>query len=354
MKNTYKILASSVLLAIAVHSPLLAAKQRDTFLFGKDENHTLVINNRVLAIVNGNAISVVDLQKKMDMLFYHDYPEYSNSIQARYQFYQVHWKQVLQDLIDKELVLADAEEAKLNISTGDVRQEMESLFGPNIIHNLDKAGLTYDEALRMVQGDVTIRRMIFIRVNNKVLRKVTPQMVRLAYEDFSKKNIREEKWIYNVISIRDSDPTKGAEAANWVSHLLEEGTPIDELNNKIKENPLATSSVINVSQEYNHEEKEVSESYKEVLNQMADQTFSKPIAQQSRADKSTVFRIFYLKEKKPGGVIPFNEVESKLKEELMNQEMAKETEAYLKKLRKHFDVLDLKEMTNDMQPFALK
>ena len=68
----------------------------------------------------------------------------------------MNWKYVLQELIDKELILGDAEEKKVAITAGDVRQEMENMFGPNIIANLDKIGLSMDEALKIVRRlDIT-------------------------------------------------------------------------------------------------------------------------------------------------------------------------------------------------------
>src|SRR5262249_17801417 len=148
----------------------------------EDKAH-IVVNNRILARINEKAISVVDLMKKLDVLFYREFPQYTSSKVARYQFYQANWKNVLQELIDKELILADAEENKLPISSGDVRQEMEQLFGPNIIANLDKVGLSFDDAWKIVQGDITIRRMMYMRVNAKAMRQVTPQDVWAAYEE---------------------------------------------------------------------------------------------------------------------------------------------------------------------------
>jgi hypothetical protein len=330
----------------------------EPFLFGQENSLHIVVNNRILAKVNGKAISVMDVMKKMDMLFYRQFPEYTSSVQARYQFYQVNWKRMFQDLIDKELVIADAEEHKLPVSGGDVRQEMESMFGPNIITNLDKVDLTYDEASKMVLDDITIRRMMFIRVNTKAINKITPQIVRQAYEDYAKENVRPAEWTYYVISIRDSDPTQSAEVANKVHELLQEKISPTEISEKMKPITLLKKTTVNVSEELHHNEKDLNEAYKEILVKLTSGSFSQPIAQKSRNDKgSTVFRLFYLKEYKVGGAVPFNEVASELKDKLIDLEIDKESELYLKKLRQHFDVQDsyIQEMiANDFQPFSLK
>lgn len=318
-----------------------SALYAETVLFGKEDSLHLVVNNRILAKVNDKAISVVDVMKKMDVLFYREFPEYTSSIQARYQFYKANWKHVLEELISKELVIADAEENKLPVSNGDIRQEMELLFGPNIINNLDKIGLSYDDAQKIVQGDITIRRMIYVRVHSKALKKVTPQLVRMTYEEFAKnpENIKPDIWQYHVISIRDKDATRGAEAANLSYELLNKHFSLDQLASKIKEIPLFEKTQINVSEQYDLEEKDISSAYKEILMKMTPHTHSQPIAQKNRADSSSsLFRIFILKDIKKGGVPSFTDMELQIKNKLLDNAVEKETNDYLKKLRKHYHV----------------
>lgn len=108
------------------------------------------VNNRILAKVNGKAISVIDVMKKMDMLFYRQFPEYTYLLhQHAFNFIMSIGNMFSDDLIDKEVILADAEEHKMPLTNGSIRQEMELLFGPNIIANLDKIGMSYDEAYKI-------------------------------------------------------------------------------------------------------------------------------------------------------------------------------------------------------------
>src|ERR1700738_2776124 len=125
----------------------------------QNQGERIFVNNRILAKINGKPISVVDVMKKMDLLFYKRYPQYTSIPAARFQFYQLHWQYVLNELIDKELVMADAADNKLPLTPGDIRQEMEEWFGPNIIVNLDQAGLTFDEAWKLVEEDLILQRM---------------------------------------------------------------------------------------------------------------------------------------------------------------------------------------------------
>lgn len=322
------------------------------------EEPKIIVNNKILAQVNGKVISTLSVMKKMDMLFYRQFPQYVNSVEARFQFYQANWKHVLQEFIDKELILADAVESKIEISSGDVRQEMELYFGPDIITNLDKVGLTFDEASKMVLDDITIRRMLMYRANSKAVRLVTPALVRQAYETYAqdKKNFHQPRWEYQVISIRSPDEKTSQVVASQAHQLLTyQKVPLTELQTHL-DPLLGGATKISISEPFRHHEQEMSEAYKEVLLKMPAQAFSAPLAQKSRNDQSAVYRIFYLVNKEDGGVTPFKEVEAKLKEQLLSEASEKETTAYIQKLHKHYHVQDsdLNAMvSSDYQPFTI-
>src|SRR5690349_1216698 len=69
---------------------------------------SIIVDNRVLALVRGHVITVYDLVKKLNMIFYRQFPEYRSVPEARFQFYQTHWKAMLQDAVERYLVLAYA------------------------------------------------------------------------------------------------------------------------------------------------------------------------------------------------------------------------------------------------------
>lgn len=344
-----------LLFVIAIAFVSLEAKN-SSFMLGEGEPEHIFINNRILARVNNKAISVMDVMKRMDMMFYRQFPEYTNSAAARFQYYQMNWKAVLDELIEKEMIVADATEHKLAVTSGDIRQEMETLFGPNIIVNLDKVGLSFDEAWEMVKNDITIRRMVYLMSNAKALKKVIPKDVRKAYEEYSKENVRPEQWQYQVLSIRSSDAEQGNHAAEWAfQQLADKKTSMEELVEKMKTDE-AFNVKATVSELLTHEEKDLSNAYKEALSALASDSYSKPQSQTSRVDKSTVYRIFYLKEHRQAGVPALNEVEKSLQDKLLDEAVEKETIAYLDKLRQHYhlkkDQLDL--FSDGFEPFALK
>jgi hypothetical protein len=347
------------LMAVLMGMPGQTPAAAPASLINSGPDQQIVVNNRILAKVNGKAISVIDIMKKMDMTFYKQFPQYANSVQARYQFYMTNWKPVLGEMIDKELILADASEAKITITQGDIRQELEELFGPNIIVNLDKAGLTLDEASQLVLADITIRRMMYFRVHSLALNKVTPQVIRTYYDEVAKDHIRDNEWTYSMVSIRHRNPTKAAELANYAHHLLiDEKVPMTDLAAKVQDpNADPKQPVLTVSEEYHTKEKDLSESFRTILKTLQPDSYTAPIAQKSRAGGGSVFRIFYLKSMKEGGVVPFAELEPKIKAKLLDDEVTRESEIYLRKLRKQFNVQEtqLKELlSSDFQPFVLK
>lgn len=351
----------STLLSYFLLTACILEAKNESVLLGKEQEHKIAVDNKILAKINGKSISTVDIMKKMNMLFYRQFPQYVSSPEARFQYYQVNWKHVLEEFIDKELVLADAAESKIEVSSGDIRQEMESYFGPNIIENLDKVGLSFDEASKMVQDEITIRRMMMYRANSKAIRLVTPAHVRQAYDDYSKdpKNIRAPQWNYQVISIRGPNEATNLTIANEAYRLLnDQKIDLNDLSNQLTKNKVITEdSKLSVSEEFRHQQQEMSDAYKDILLGLTPKSFSNPIMQKSRADKSTVYRIFYLKNKEEGGVPSFKELESKIKDKLISDSAEKETADYIKRLHKHYHVQesDLNAMVApDYQPFTLR
>lgn len=337
--------------------PLLLASsfqlEATPLMYGSNSAGHIAINNRILADVNGKAISVIDVTKKMDILFYREFPEYSESLQAKFQFYQAHWKRTLQELVDKELILADAEENKLSITSGEIRQEMETMFGPSIITNLDKIGISFDEATKIVQGDITLQRMLYIRVHGKALRSVTPLDVRQHYDEYAMANIAPTEWIYQVITVRNKNKSDALEVANAAHYLLtEQEVALNDLQSEmIKALRPTNKSQLTISEELHHDEKNASDAYKAVLSAMTPNTYSTPAEQKSRT-KETVFRLFFLKEMIPGGAPAFADVQVKLKNELLEKIIAAESKAYITRLRKHYNLQESSQ--ENFQPFSLQ
>lgn len=324
-----------------------------------DSGPQIEVNNRVLAKINGNPISVIDLMKKMDFIFYREFPQYADVAEARFQFFSTNWKNVLNEMIDAELIIASAKDVKLKITDGEVRQEIEKIFGPNVVGNIDKLGMTYQEVFKLVQNDLTIKSMSYAMAQVPALNKVGPKEIRQAYDLYVKEHPVEESWEYCVISIKAPNQLKGKALAELSYKLLtENNVPPSDLHNALKEHHLITEDAsISVSEDFLRKKSELSEAHKEALLKLEEGAYSQPLFQVSRVNnKQALYRIFFIKKHTTEGFIPFADVEGQLKNELLDRAMVEETERYRKKLRTRFCIDDnyLKMMLPDgFEPFHL-
>jgi hypothetical protein len=357
MKNKAFIYLLMILIST---SSLHALKSESLFNTNKEEEPRIFVNNRILAKINGKPISTIDVMKKMDVTFYRQYPQYASSTAARFQYYEMAWTHILEELIDKELILADAQESKIEVTSGDVRQEMESSFGPAIIANLDKVGLSFEEAAKIIQEEIIMRRMISGRVHAKALRQVTPLKVRQAYEAFIQDpaNARSTQWKYRIVTVKERNLQKTEETAKASYKLLTEGVALDQLVDQLKANKvLGRKGNVTVSNSVQNNEQELSKTYQELLAGLDTKTYSQPFASKSRANNTTVYRILYVEEKIPGGVPSFKELEVSLKERLLDEAIDQETDLYFQKLRQHYHIRqsDLDALVPpNYEPFLLK
>jgi len=342
---------------------------------GNSQSASIVVNNRILATVNGKTISVIDVMKKMDVFLNRVYPQAAKSPPALHQFYSAHWRETLEQMIDAELILLDSEGKDMKVTDADVRESIQERFGPNVMANLDRLGLTYEEAKKMIHTELIVQRMMWFRVNSKAILGVNPQDVRKAYRDYCLNNPPVEEWKYQVLSIRAKEQSIGESMAKKAFSLWKEEKKTllaiaDELKNQSLPNEpkdtvlLVQSQVqieppfsIQLSEEYLVPDKSLSQSHREVLKTLEKNSISEPIPQVNRIDNSIVFRLFYLKDHVKKELPSFNEMSEKLENELVNKAIDRETRSYVAKLRDRlsFDSSILHEnIPAGFQPFELK
>lgn len=348
MNRLMKFLCSFLFLACAAFA--------DMDLFQGPQEPRVSVNNTLLAKVNGNTISVFDVMKKMDMVLHQNYPQYADSPQARFQFYSTSWRPVFMEMIDTELILSDAQDKDMKLSDGEIREEMESRFGPNVMQTLDKISLTYEDAWKMVKNELIVHRMMWFFVHSKAMQSISPQSIRDSYHQYLVKNPPFQEWVYRVVSIRsENEDSAGSEE---LYRLLLEGGQSPESAACLKDWETAyPSSKVQVSNEYTAKDGELSESHKAILAILAPGSYSQPTCQVSRSDNKNIYRIFYLAQKNDHPAPAFETIAAQLKNELLQKAVAKESSGYLQKLRKHygFDPSRLQEtVPDDLQPFHLE
>ncbi|MCE5295172.1 MAG: peptidylprolyl isomerase [Chlamydiales bacterium] len=347
-----KILLSVFALALFVVGALFADSPQEP-------RKRIVVNNRVLASVNGNVISVIDVKKKMDMLLYQHYPQYMDVPEARFEFYNSHWREVLNDLIDRDLMMADSEEKGFPISSGDVREELEDIFGPDVMLNLDSAGLTLDEAWKLVKADITIRRMLYYQVRMRITPQITPNEIRKAYDEKVKTIGQQKECVWRCVTLKSDDVKVSTAYAEKILALLEQDKiALDKLQAVLDKKGLTNPDVqMLISQPFRQKQGELSSTLQDLLLSMKEGTYSKPLLQSSRSEAAPVVRIYYVQELKNEAIPSLAELEPTLREEITQEMTAKKTAIYLDDLRRHFHLSKEqieKELPVNFQPFVLK
>jgi hypothetical protein len=319
----------------------------------------IVVNNRILTKVNGKAITLIDVVKKMDMLIFRHDSKLLKDQQTRYKFYQANWQGVLADMVDRELIMQEAEELKIPATQGDIRQEIEEIFGPNVMANLESANITFEEAWEMVRSDIMIRRMLLHRVSLPVMTKITPQDVRQAYDAYTKDISQHQEYSYRIISFKAEDTAKAEVVAKSAYKLLqEEKIPLEKIEAELKSRKMLCDGVaFTLSPLLTQKSDEIAEQIKTNIVPLSQNSYSEPLVQRTRSERAPLVRLYFLQNKTSTQPASFDELEVKLKESITQRRQMEETENYFTRLRKHFDVKfeDIQnELAQNFTPFVLK
>lgn len=321
---------------------------------------TYAMNNSPLIRINGKTISLMDVIKKMNVIIHQHIPHIRNSQIELFKFYNSQWKPTLDDMIFNELTIADAEAKEIKISDGDVREEMEKRFGPNIISTLNNINLEYEEAQRMIHDELLVRQLQGMKIYSKAQMCVTPVVIKNEYIAYLEKNPPEEKWEYQVLSVRGKDESMCKTLIeNISSELTLESTKLSELPDKFKESPQVVSNSVEMklSNEYLVNNRNLSKQHKEILKNLKTNSYSEPIAQFSRTTNSNVYRIFYLKDHTIKEPPTFDDQYDEIENRLVGEAVQKEREAYKEILFAKFGIkknyLD-EGMPSDYKPFSMR
>lgn len=315
----------------------------------------LTLNNCPLAKINGKVISLIDVVKKMDLFLYEYNPNMEISPIEKIQYYRSRWNDTLEEMICQELVKLDAEQKELEVSDGEVREELEGRFGPNIMTNLETIGLQYEEARELIRSEIIIRQMMWYKVHSKVLQLVTPQMIKEAYQTYLEKNPPVKNWTYRVFSIRGSNQAVCQDIAKQAHTLLtNKKHSLDEMTEELKEK--YPDLTITLSKPLSGETPSLSKQHYAVIKDLSTHSYSQPVSQISRFDKSHVSRIFYLDSLKESLPSDFDSMHEPLKNQLLNQLGDQEQQAYYEQLKKRygFDQVSPRiPLPEDYQPFLI-
>lgn len=313
---------------------------------------SVVVDNRVLATVRDQVITVVDVMKKLDMIFYRQFAEYRGVPEARYQFYASHWRKVLEELVDRQLILLLAEEKQLSVTNGDIREELEEAFGPNVMMNLYEEGLSMHEVHEMMKADILLRRIISFYVQIPVLNSITPEVVKQAYAKKAEELKGKQGWVWKSLTIKSKGEDCPKQVAEQARNLLEKDHfTLEQVSSKM---PKGIEVVI--SSPFRSEQKEVAPAIREVLEKLPLKSYSEPCPFTSRSEPHQSWRCYFVEERFEQKVPTFVELEAELRQEIAGPEITKRTAAFFDDLRKQYHVKHI--FTSDQllafEPFQLK
>ncbi len=329
--------------------------------------NSIVVDNKVLASVRGHVITVYDIMKKLDMVFYRQFPEYRSSVEARLEFYRANWRLILKDAIDRELAQAYAEEKQFVVSNGDVREELEDMFGPDVMMNLYDAGLSLYDVNEMLKADILLRRLLAIFVRAPVMATITPEKLRAMYEERMKAKLAKsakggsiqeipEEWTWQAITLT---PKAGREVSKGdvdkaYDLLMNQLVPAEALMTRMGDSPFE----ISISQPFSSEKAAIAPQIVQAIIEVPLGAYTRPVIAQSRNSQgTTVWKMYKLIEKKalPQREASYAEVEPYLREEIAAPLIDEKTKEFFQMLRKQYGVhmtLTEKELET-FEPFRL-
>ncbi|HSX38503.1 MAG TPA: hypothetical protein VLE95_06705 [Chlamydiales bacterium] len=322
--------------------------------FTPSSDKKIAFQNSILAKVNGTTLSMMDVKKKMDLLFHQRYPHLSQSSAARCQFYEQSWRALLMEMIDNELVLADAADHDVKIPDAEVRETMESRFGPNVLATLDQIGLSYNEAWKILKNELIVQRMSWWFIQSKAIQSVTPQSIREAYQQFLEEHPPYLDLQYQVVTIQAQglDQKLDQIADRVHQFLINSGKSLENVADAL----LEIDPSIQISTQYQATDLQISESYRSILASLLPGSYSAPVVQKSRGNKR-IAKIFYLAHKTDHPASSFQELSASLRDQLIQNAMMKQSALYLERLRKSygFDTAFLQDtLSENAHPFSLQ
>ncbi len=335
MKRVLLLLAfSPALLLSQVENPLAQVRSPKQAL--ESEMAMPVLNNRILTRINGEPISLYDVIRKMDFVFFQQFPQYVDSVPARLQFYQAQWRTFFDMLVEEKLLLADAKEKGLEVRDGEVREELERIFGPNVVQNIDAAGLTFQEAWDMIRQSLIVQRITYFSVQMKAMGEISPEKIRTFYSSNLEKFATPASWEYQVLTVEGQDEFETAHLANQAFEALFQKGATPTSVQKMVEKESKSNTSLRASSLFNRHDQELASHHKEKLQALQPGECSVPEALEK--EDTNAYRLFYLHSFHPEQYKPIEEVEAVISERLLSESIQQYSDQYIADLRKRFGV----------------
>jgi hypothetical protein len=300
---------------------------------------SVICEPRILARVNGKVITTGDLVQRMDRILKTQAPHLVDEPAEKFQFYQAYWRPVLEEMIDSQLILADAQEREIVVEEGDVRDELNKRLGSSPHEKLEQMGCSFEEALQMVREELTTQRMIGMMAYSKAFLEVTPGAIKAAYDrEYGAQG--QERLRYRVLTLRSKDAEAAAEAAQRLETLAKQPSkePVEKWADLARKGDKRINAQL--SEEWDRVLPEMSELHAKALGHLQPGQVTGPLFQQG-AEGESIFRLFYLADRSRSDPPPFAQMQQSLRNRLLDQVVQRETDQYLGQLRRQYHAEEL-------------
>lgn len=304
-------------------------------VYPSDKPTEIQADRRMLVRVRNSTLTSTDVMKKMDLIFYQQFPHLRSMPKERLKFYEANWRHVLQDLVDRKLIMIFAEENHFEVSHGDIREEMEALFGPNVLLALYDAKVPFEDAYEMVKQEIMMRRLVSFYVKGAVLASLTPQKVKERYLEKLEKSSPQEKIVWHILSLKaPAEMDAKALMEGIVSSLNTSASTFEKEKEMVPANCELTLSPLFVT-----ESAQVSPALKPILDTLEANRWSAPLPAKETKNGMVKWNAYLVKERKKGEKVPFSSVEEAIREEMSGPLLEEKRIAFMADLAQKYDVL---------------
>ncbi len=288
----------------------------------KDKPRVLV--ERVAAVVNDVVVLDSEVAQRATTMGEEDPQKSKSSV-----------RQVLDQLVDEELILGAAAEAKLEVSDDEVQKALDEVKRQNHLTDkqletaLSQQGYTIREYKRDLKKQILRLRAVNVLVRPRV--QVSDEDVKSRYEKLSGQSstVTEVHIRHVLLGLSEkpsSDEMEGARRrAGEIVSRVRAGEEFGDLAKALSDDSTTKGSGGDLGW---YKRGELPTEWEEILFAMSEGEVRGPI----RGPRG--LHVFQVIENKKETVRPFAEVKDQLKEQIFRDEMEKQTKVWLQELRK--------------------
>ncbi|WP_291318445.1 SurA N-terminal domain-containing protein [Desulfonatronospira sp.] len=276
--------------------------------------------NRIVAHVNGESITLFDLEKRVEM-FLGLFEDISLDKLPPAQQEETR-KHVLEQMINDILMRQEAERYQIEVRSREIQEHIERVKQNNnmsqeeLEQHLHVQGLSMDDYKKQIRDSMLRQRVMNIMVQRKTL--VTRDQIKQYYED-NIQDFKKEKRVHLKVLV-----VPGVEEAESLLEKIRNGEyQFREAAEKYSQGPAASQGGDIGMVRWDR----MSPEWREALKDMQEGDVSEPFAMQGQG---VLLRIEEIQDE---GAVPVEEVEDKIRDELFDEKLEKRFDEYIQGLR---------------------